>query len=210
MSRYALTEYTTASGPMCSHPELIPGLDAFLCPRCQLVWNLPRNLPAQSATKLETQTLPIMQAAPKPNQKLPATPTFEYAITLHRPWPYAIAQLGKDIENRTWRCRLKPGEWLAIHAGRGYDFAGEDWILERFPECKLPEAADHPTGIVAIAQFKGNITESKSIWFGGPIGWQLGNVMPLTKPVACPGKQGLWKPSQEVKQAVYRALEANT
>lgn len=44
------------------------------------------------------------------------------AITLHRPWPYAILRLGKRIENRGWECPLPHGAWLAIHAGKTYDF----------------------------------------------------------------------------------------
>jgi hypothetical protein len=114
--------------------------------------------------------------------------------------------MGKDIENRTWNCSLTPGTWLAIHAGRGYEFDGEDWLRETFPEHELPEAAQQPTGIVAIAQFCGNVTQSQSVWFGGPVGWQLEQVRALPQAVDCKGKQGLWKLLPQVKQQVLEAI----
>jgi hypothetical protein len=45
------------------------------------------------------------------------------ALTLRQPWATAVAELGKNVENRTWR--LPPG-YLWIHAGArsGWDPAG--------------------------------------------------------------------------------------
>jgi hypothetical protein len=141
---------------------------------------------------------------------LPQTPTFEYAITLHRPWAHAIAHLGKDIENRkTNLLCVKPGEWLAIHAGRGYHFPAQDWILEVFPQFTVPDPADDPTGIVAIAQFMGNFTASDSPWFvPESVGWKLANAIALPVPVDVAGQQGLWKPSPEIKRQVAQQLLA--
>ena len=221
--RYVLTEFSTGSGDPCAHKALIPGLDASLCPQCKFVWNSPWKIPNEPTPTLETQSLPIMQTqqshtqttvrtVPRKNadaSKVPAKiPDFDYAITLHRPWPYAIAHMGKDIENRTWKAHLKPGDWLAIHAGRSYDFSAEDWLRDRFPNHALPEIEKHETGIIAIAQFLGNVTKSESVWFGGPVGWELGGeVMALIDPVECAGKQGLWKPSETIKQQVYEELK---
>jgi hypothetical protein len=42
-----------------------------------------------------------------------------FAITLAQPWPWAVAQLGKRLENRSWTDpRLTPGAWLALHGGK--------------------------------------------------------------------------------------------
>lgn len=53
------------------------------------------------------------------------------ALTLWRPWPRAIFDLGKDIENRTW---APPdsliGHWLAIHAGQKVDGHGVGKVME--------------------------------------------------------------------------------
>ena len=189
----------------------MPGLDASICPECRLVWNSrPFAPPPAQASEVFTGPLATVAiASSPPARKVPRTipdqPEFEYAITLKRPWAHAIAHMNKRIENRTWRCHLKPGSWLAIHAGRSYVFDDADWIEDRF-QVQLPEPADQPTGIVAIAQFLGNVTESDSPWFGGPVGWQLGEVKTLAEAVDCKGRQGLWRVDQGVKEAVYRAL----
>jgi len=48
------------------------------------------------------------------------------AITLHRPWPFAIFHLPsgirKDVENRSWKPPFSVlGERIAIHAGKVFD-----------------------------------------------------------------------------------------
>ncbi|WOD37388.1 hypothetical protein [Nodosilinea sp. E11] len=113
------------------------------------------------------------------------------AITLHRPWAYAIAHLGKRVENRGWACPLAPGSLIAIHAGKKYDKQAADWIRQTLGQDCPPDGDEHPTGIVAIARFVGNVTASDSPWFVGPIGWQLTEVVAID-PVPCSGQQGLW------------------
>lgn len=121
------------------------------------------------------------------------------AITLHRPWAYAVAHLGKPVENRSWACPLPVGSLLAIHAGRRFDGQSADLIRRWGYEC--PPDEEHPTGIVAIARFVGNVTALDSPWFFGPIGWQLTDVVPIN-PVPCSGQQGLWNVPDDVLPAV--------
>jgi hypothetical protein len=45
------------------------------------------------------------------------------ALTLAQPWPWAVLELGKRLENRTWSDRTakqvcETGQWLAIHGGK--------------------------------------------------------------------------------------------
>lgn len=41
------------------------------------------------------------------------------AITLAQPWPWAVAELLKRLENRSWTDpRLVRGMWLALHGGK--------------------------------------------------------------------------------------------
>jgi len=126
------------------------------------------------------------------------------AITLHRPWAYAIAHLDKRIENRTWACPLSPSSLIAIHAGRKYDKQAADWIRQTIGQDCPPDGDEHPTGIVAIARFSGNVTASDSPWFVGPIGWRLAAVVPIS-PVPCPGQQGLWTVPEDWLPAVRKA-----
>ena len=119
------------------------------------------------------------------------------AITLHRPWPYAVIKLGKWIENRTWSCSLPVGSLIAIHAGQQWDWKGAEWINSPpgEPRWELPPEDEHPTGIVAIATYGGMVTESDSFWFTGPIGFVLKDAVELPQPVLCRGQQRLWRVS---------------
>ena len=126
------------------------------------------------------------------------------AITLHRPWAYAVADLGKSIENRTWPCPLTPGSLIAIHAGKRWDQSGADWI-ESVGLGMVPPKDEHPDSVItAIARFQGNVSESASPWFVGPTGWMLSEVTPIT-PVACRGRQGLWNVPEDVLPVVREA-----
>ena len=133
------------------------------------------------------------------------------AVTLHRPWAYAVAHLGKPVENRTWACPLKPGSLIAIHAGKKYDRQAADWIRQSLGLDLPIDGPEHPTGIVAIARFTGNVTASESPWFVGPIGWQLADVAAIL-PVPCKGQQGIWKVPENclpsVRDAYRKALKA--
>lgn len=54
------------------------------------------------------------------------------ALTLWPEWAFAVTDLGKNVENRTWIPTLKPGESFFIHAGK--HFGGKvlrkstDWL----------------------------------------------------------------------------------
>jgi hypothetical protein len=114
------------------------------------------------------------------------------ALTLQRPWPWAITCLGKRIENRTW---FPPesliGQRIAIHAGKAFDDDGADWITDTF-NAYVPPEPEHPTGIIATALLAGVVTESNSPWFVGPNGWLLQEVEVLPEPIPARGEQGLW------------------
>ncbi len=63
------------------------------------------------------------------------------ALTLHQPWAWAVAAGHKVVENRTWAPSPKAvrlGDLFAVHAGKTYDDAGEQWIRERFPSLVIP------------------------------------------------------------------------
>jgi Protein of unknown function, DUF488 len=130
-------------------------------------------------------------------------------ITLHRPWSYAIAKLGKPIENRSWECPLPIGSYLAIHSGSKWD-ADAQATIERITGTKVKQSDEKPGQIVAIAKFAGNVTESTSPWFvPGSIGWQLEDVVPID-PIPAKGQQGLWELSLELLDRVRLAYQAAT
>lgn len=130
------------------------------------------------------------------------------AITLHRPWPYAIARLGKRIENRNWECPLQPGDYIAIHAGKKFDEAGAAWIRQKIGVGCPPDGDKHPTGIVVICQFRGNIYESDDPWFTGKIGWGLTSAISID-PVPCSGQQGLWNVPEALLETIRQRWNAH-
>lgn len=146
------------------------------------------------------------------------------ALTLRPPWGYAIARLGKRIENRDWPPPAAArGKLLAIHAGKmpalGRDGAqwqeirdALDWMEGR--GIALPEAllvghlARYGSAVVAVATLAGVVTESSDPWFVGRFGWQLADVLALPEPVACRGAQKLWTLPVDVEARVLEQLAA--
>ena len=133
------------------------------------------------------------------------------ALTLHRPWDYAIAHGHKCVENRTWATAYRGP--LLIHAGMKWDQAAADevflvsgvWLNER----------SWPGGrIVALVYVDGcrrrhNMPKIESTmprgWIEGPWCWLLGRTH-LLDPIPCSGSQRLWTPPQDVLHEVRRQL----
>ena len=126
-------------------------------------------------------------------------------LTLHRPWGYAIARLDKRVENRSWACWLKPGDYIAIHNGQKWDKNASRFIREMGDsETKSDAEINTPGMIIAVARFDGNIKDEdpgRSPWFFGPYGWLLSEVVEI-EPVLAKGQQGLWNLPEAVLQSV--------
>lgn len=120
-------------------------------------------------------------------------------LTLIRPWGDAIAHMGKDIENRTWNCYLDPSDLIAIHNGKSWDKDAKEFIeLATEQEySNLTKNLVPDSQIIAVAKFLGNVADSESPWFVGPVGWEFGKVVPID-PVPCKGKLGLWNLPDDV------------
>jgi len=129
------------------------------------------------------------------------------ALTLWRPWVYAVTHLGKPIENRTWEApRRLVGRRFAIHAAKAYSAADAAWIEETF-DIRLPPVHEQPTGVVATAVYLGTVRElgrEDNPWYCGPVGWVFDDVVVLDEPIPCRGHLGLWR----LPEAVARRLAA--
>ena len=150
------------------------------------------------------------------------------ALTLHRPWSFAVAHLGKDVENRGWRTNDR-GE-LAIHAGKTWDWISAEMIERISGHEFVPWEDDrHPDawrGIVAVA----NLVDCHEVHQPAVLGgtqttfrlccdsswaqterrtfhWVLADVRPLDEPVPCKGRQGLWTLPDDVERKVRERLE---
>ena len=116
------------------------------------------------------------------------------AVTLHRPWAWAITHLDKRVENRSWKCPLPGGSLFAIHAGKKWDLNAVRFIesVNTSQLITMPPEEEHPTGIVAIARFDGNVWSDESPWFMGGIGWLFSDLVVFENPVPCLGREKLW------------------
>jgi len=128
------------------------------------------------------------------------------AITIQQPWLWAILELGKRLENRTWKpsaAALAPGEWLALHASKTYDTQGALVLRAAWDVC-VPSKSALPRGaVVAVARYLGTVDArarraAVDPWFVGPYALELGDVIALPCPVACSGVLGLWDLTAEV------------
>ena len=129
------------------------------------------------------------------------------ALTLRQPWATAIRDLGKRVENRTWRPPAHMlGQTIAIHAGKTFDEPGADWIAARTG--RMTTATNVPIGaVIALARIRSVITEGSSddFWFSGPYGWHFENVIRL-EPVPCPGRRQLWTLPDAIRSEIIGQL----
>lgn len=128
------------------------------------------------------------------------------ALTVRQPWATAIRDLGKRLENRTWEPPdVSLGQVIAIHAGRSFEEDGADWIAARLGVMLTSKAV--PLGaIIALARLQQVVKKSDDLWFEGPCGWVLADILPL-EPVPCKGKLGLWPVPVELCQQIQIQLD---
>ena len=130
-------------------------------------------------------------------------------LTLIRPWGYAVIQLGKDIENRSWypsTKTLEPGDWIAIHNGVKWEQEEVFWIEDMF-KVKIPHRDSHPTGaIIGVARYMGWTDKSNSRWFFGEYGWKLQDAF-VIEPIPHKGALGLWALEPAALAQAEKAIE---
>lgn len=127
----------------------------------------------------------------------PSVPSDVRALTLRQPWASAIADLGKDVENRTWTTSWRGT--LLIHAGQTTDRHAD------LPSQSLPSRI--PTSVVvAVAELRdchrARAGCCSSIWAEpDTVHWVLTDVIPLRPTLPATGAQGLWRPDPALTQA---------
>jgi hypothetical protein len=152
------------------------------------------------------------------------------ALTLWPEWAWAVAHLGKDVENRGWAPPFWVlGQQIAIHAGRHvggkpgarYYLAGTDAVREMAVRAGLDpgpladwlnklhrELCETTSVVVAVARVEAECARyAPSGWaVPGQHHWRLHDVVALPRPVPCRGAQGLWVIPREVEDAVVAQL----
>lgn len=141
-------------------------------------------------------------------------------LTLHRPWDWAMAHGGKDIENRSWPAPAGVlGTRIALHAGKALDPGGAATIRAILRRDQVP--INDAGLIVATTRVAGWVFRNEldwkrwsldgtvapadvygSPWFFGPYGWVCRDTIALPEPVPCKGALGLWKLTADVEAEV--------
>lgn len=119
-------------------------------------------------------------------------------LSIRQPWAWAILNLGKDVENRTWRSHYTGP--LLIHAGQQYDHAGDLWLAQNGYD--VPTMELHRGGILGRVVMSGCVNNLDSPWFFGPWGFLLEKPEPLPF-YSCKGRLGLFDVDMEVEACPF-------
>ena len=148
------------------------------------------------------------------------------ALTLRRPWAYAIICLPegrrKDVENRDWRPRHPHqwlGSWLLIHAGMSQDIEAPDLIeaisgtelktVRYGPGLQWAHYEGEPPGhIIGAARLSDFVEDSESPWFTGEWGWVFDKVVRFPNPVPARGHLSIWQPEPGTLRDCLEQLNA--
>lgn len=150
------------------------------------------------------------------------------ALTLYRPWPWAIfhlpPQVAKRVENREWRPRGRiEGRWVAIHAGAQFQADALGFIHDVGGVPPPSTESAHPRGIIGVVRMVGWVAIGiaahedeaapgwvrnalASPWTVGSYAWVWDRAVALSEPVMCAGEPGLWYPPRSIEAAVKGRL----
>lgn len=128
------------------------------------------------------------------------------ALTVHQPWAHLIAHDTKRIENREWEPpRELVGRHFAIHAAvepRTKKACAE--LADLAAENLVPLEDLAYGAVVAVVRLAGvlrsepPLSSPHSVWWTGPVGWALDDVVALERPIPCKGQRKLWSMPEEI------------
>jgi len=117
------------------------------------------------------------------------------ALSIAQPWAYCIVSKGKNVENRTWKTKMRGT--IAIHASASIDKDRFYWCEEscgiKADPKKLPYMSIVGFADIVDVINRRQVTAKTRKWFGGPYGLVLANVVRLKKPVRVKGSLSFWQ-----------------
>lgn len=128
------------------------------------------------------------------------------ALSIKQYWLYAITDLDKRIENRSWKPPASIlGRRIALHASARAEWGSWERIV-RISGIAIPKRV--PLGAtVGSAIVIGFVSEADDKWFMGPFGWQLAQIHRLDEPIPMEGKLGLWEVPAGIAAEIERQVE---
>jgi|JXWR01.1.fsa_nt_gb hypothetical protein len=134
------------------------------------------------------------------------------AISIRQPYAWLICHADeypdpKRIENRTWRTKRR-GLHL-IHAGKKFDKAGYDHVLQMRPDLAgmMPKPGQFELGgIVGAVNIVDCISNSSSIWYAGQYAFVMEDPVPLPF-FPCRGALSFFSVDDVVPTAIFELLK---
>lgn len=119
------------------------------------------------------------------------------ALSIRQPWAWLIVNGHKDVENRTWRTKIR-GRVL-VHAAKKSTYPERlEWLISMrrigFDAHQVPDSKDWEVGgIVGSVEIVDCVEESDSRWHAeGQWGFVLRNAQPLPF-LPCKGRLGFFE-----------------
>ncbi|HBN8293996.1 ASCH domain-containing protein [Pseudomonas aeruginosa] len=115
------------------------------------------------------------------------------ALSIHQPWAWLIVNGYKSIENRDWRTHFRGP--LLIHAAQGMtraEYEDAASLCSKLGVTLPAFDALERGGIVGKAFLYSCIDHSRSPWFFGKFGFELGDAKPLPFH-PCKGRLGFFE-----------------
>ena len=115
-------------------------------------------------------------------------------LTIRQPWAYAILELGKDVENRSWWTDYRGP--LVIHSSaRPEPLINLDPYISEAVMSRLDDNEMALGAILGVVDLVDCTEDSRSKWADDPDDawhWILENPRKLAKPIPCKGRLGFW------------------
>jgi hypothetical protein len=133
------------------------------------------------------------------------------AISIRPPWAWAILHAGKDIENRTWKTKMRGT--IAVHASqtlsRPYYDASLKAIKKIAPDACVPAYDAMVRGaIVGLVDVVGCEEHTKSRWHvRGHYGFALANPRALVKAIPYNGRLSFWDVPDALARLIMEELK---
>lgn len=114
------------------------------------------------------------------------------AISVKQPWAFAIMRLNKNIENRSWKTKIR--ERVYIQASMSPpDINAPVEVLEAFlAAVKDNDECAKYGGLIGSVEIIDCVSKSDSKWFQGKYGFVLKDPAPI-KFIKCKGKLNFFK-----------------
>jgi len=133
------------------------------------------------------------------------------ALSIQPPWPWLILKGIKPVENRTWCCAHRGP--LLIHASKGWDQAGYEWILREmnmYDIARFPDKEDHIFGAIQGRVIMTDCVRTHpSPWFFGKYGFIFKDPVSFYEPIPYKGRLGLFDVPDEIWNPGNRMLFHN-